>query len=151
MKIATFTLRADARQSARWKQASAGEGFPSVGAWAAEALDAYLEHRARVGRPIPLAWRRGRFPVVLEGGQEVTVPGFLSPPFAIYRGTAAAPSPYLGRHRHTLVHLPERRVVATLRTHKQAQTLAAELAGALLRRELPEPGPIITRRVRDSF
>ena len=151
MKVATFTVRADVHQSARWKQASAGEGFPSVGAWAASALDAYLEHRTRAGRPIPLAWRRGRFPVVLEDGQEVTMPGFLSPPFGAYRGTHDGPASYLGRHRHTLVHLPERRIIATLRTYRQCQALAAELAPALLRRELPEPGRIVERHTRESF
>jgi hypothetical protein len=151
VKVATFTVRADVHQSARWKQAAEAEGFPSVGAWAALALDAYLEARARAGRPIPLAWRRGRFPVTLEGGQEVTVPGFLSPPFAAYRGTENAPAPYLGRHRHTLVHLPNGRIIATLRTYRQCQALASELAAALLRGELPEPAPILGRHARESF
>ena len=43
LKVATFTVHADARQSARWKQAAEGEGFPSVGAWLAGAADAYLK------------------------------------------------------------------------------------------------------------
>lgn len=32
VKLATFTAQADARQSARWKQAAEAEGFRSVGA-----------------------------------------------------------------------------------------------------------------------
>ncbi len=59
MKVASFNVHADARQSARWKQAAEGEGFPSVGAWLAGAADAYLKAWARAGMPIPLAWRRG--------------------------------------------------------------------------------------------
>jgi hypothetical protein len=149
LKVATFTVRADVHQSARWKQASAGEGFPSVGAWAAFALDAYLKARARAGRPIPLAWRRGRFPVVLEGGQEVTLTGFLSPPFGVFRGTAEGRG-YQACHRHTLVHLPERRIVATLRTYRQCQALASELAPVILRGEFPERSPIVERHARES-
>jgi len=36
MKVATFNLRADVHQSARWKQVAEAEGFPSMGAWAAQ-------------------------------------------------------------------------------------------------------------------
>lgn len=149
MKVATFTVRADVGQSARWKRAAEAEGFPSVGAWAALALDAYLKARARAGRPIPLAWRKGRVPAVLDGGQEVTLPGFLSPPFGAFRGDAAGRKP--GHHLYSLVHLPDRRIVATLRTYRQCQALAAELAPVLLRGELPEPSGIIERHARESF
>lgn len=151
MKVATYTLRADVHQSARWKQVAEAEGFPSVGAWAASALDAYLRAQARAGRPLPLAWRRGRFPVRLEGGETVQVSGHVSPPFGSFSGTEEGPASYAGRHRHPLVYLPDARIVATLRTYRQCQALASELAPALLRGELPESAPIVKRHARESF
>ena len=147
VKVATFTVRATQAQSERWKRAAEGEGYASAGAWLADAADAYLKARARAGRPIPLAWRRGRFPVVLEGGEEVTLPGFLSPPFGVFRGTVEGRG-YEGCHRHTLVHLPERRIVATLRTYRQCQALAAELAPAVMIRG--DPAGIIERHRREA-
>jgi hypothetical protein len=149
VKVATFTVRATVAQSERWKRAAEAEGFASAGGWLAEAADTYLRVRLRAGRPLPLAWRRGRFPVVLEGGETVTLPGFMSPPFAAFRGTAEGPG-YQACHRHTLVHLPERRIIATLRTYRQCQVLASELAPALLRQELPEPERIVERHRRES-
>lgn len=148
MKTATFTVHATIEQSRRWKIAAEGEGFQSAGAWLACAADAYLKARARAGLPIPLAWRKGRVSVLLEGGQEVTLPGFLSPPFGAFRGDAAGPKP--GHHFHSLVLLSERRIIATLRTYAQVRALAAELASALLRGELPTPAPIIDRHQRES-
>jgi hypothetical protein len=94
VKVATFTVRATVHQSARWKQAAEAEGFASVGAWAAPAFDAYLELQARAGRPVPLAWRRGRFKV---DGREVR--GKISPPFGTY-------SVQEGIDRHALIYLP---------------------------------------------
>lgn len=149
MKVAEFTVRADVHQSARWKQAAHAEGFPSVGAWAALALDAYLKARARAGRPIPLAWRRGRFLVRLESGEVVEVNGHVSPPFGAYRGAADGQG-CPGRHRQTLVHVPERRIIATLRTYRPCQALAAELAPVILRGEFPERSPIVERHARES-
>jgi hypothetical protein len=135
VKVATFTVRATEKQSIRWKRAAEGEGFASVGSWAGGALDAFLEHRARAGRPIPLAWHRGAVSVVLEDGQGVTLRGHISPPFGIYRGTQLGPPTYKGAKRHTLVHIPSRRIIATLRTHRQCQALAAELATIFARDE----------------
>lgn len=40
MKIATFSVRASMDQSIRWKRASEGEGFASVGSWISGAVDA---------------------------------------------------------------------------------------------------------------
>ena len=139
MKTASFTVHADVRQSARWKQAAEGEGFPSVGSWLAGAADAYLKARARAGMPIPLAWRRGRFVVELQGGELVEVYGHLSPPFGSFCGTADGPSSYSGRKRHTLVYVPSRRILATLRTYGQSRALAAELARLWVRGDGSEP------------
>ena len=133
MKVASFHIRASQAQAIRWKQAADGEGFSSVGSWAGRALDAYLEARTRAGRPIPLAWHRGAVRVVLEG-QEVTLRGFVSLPFGAYRGTAEGPAS-MGRKRFTLVYLPARRIVATLRSYRQCQALAAELAPIFARDE----------------
>ena len=134
MKTASFTLRATMAQSIRWKQAADAEGFASVGSWAAgRALDAYLEGLRRAGRPIPLAWHRGAVRVALDG-HEVTLRGFASPPFGIFRGTSEGPL-YKGCGRHTLVHLPSRRIIATMRTHRQCRALATELAPIFARDE----------------
>jgi hypothetical protein len=148
MKVASFTVRATMQQSIRWKQVAEAEGFASVGSWAALALDAYLKARARAGRPLPLSWHRGRFSVRLDGGETVSVRGHVSPPFFTYRGTGDGPDP-TSKH-HTLIHQPDGRLIATLRTHAQARTLASELAPLLLRGTLPDPAPIIDRHQRES-
>ena len=147
MKVATFTVHADARQSARWKQASEGEGFASVGAWLARAADAYLKVRTRAGLPVPLAWSKGVFSVLLMSGEEIRVSGMVSPPFAYFRGTSHGADRNKGR---SLVHLASGRIIATLRRSAQARSLASELAPVLLRGELPELLPVVERHVREA-
>ncbi len=75
--------------------------------------------------------------------------GWTSPPFFIYRG-----NPSSGWTRNTkhfsLIHQPDGKLVATLRSHAQARELASELAPLLLRRELPDPAPVIDRHQRES-
>jgi hypothetical protein len=131
VKVASFTVRATMAQSVRWKQAADGEGFASVGSWAGRALDAYMEARTRAGRPIPLAWHKGAVRVVLDGA-EVTLKGWVSPPFSIFCGTVNGPG-VRGSKRQTLVHAG--RIVATLRSHRQCRALAAELAPIFARDE----------------
>lgn len=105
-----------------------GEGFASVGAWAAGALDASWSTGPGAGRPIPLAWSIGAFKIRLLDGYEVTLCGHLSPPFGYFRGTAEGP---VARHHFSLVHLPVCKLIASLRSARQAQTLASELAPIL--------------------
>ncbi len=131
MKVASFTVRATMPQSVRWKQAAEGEGFASVGSWAGRALDAYLEHRTRAGRPLRLSWHKGVFCVVLVG-QEAHVRGMVSPPFAYYQGNGSGPDRC---HPRTLVNLRTGQVIATLRTARQCQALAGELAPVFARGE----------------
>jgi hypothetical protein len=139
LKVASFTLKADAEQSVRWKRASEAEGFPSVGAWAALALDAYLKHRARAGMPVALAWSRGRIVVTLDG-KAYTVSGHSSPPFASWRGTVEKPTTYKGTRKHLLLYLPEGRVLATLHSFRECQALASELARTWVRWTGEPPG-----------
>ena len=139
MKVASFTVHATAVQSARWKQAAEAEGLHSAGAWLAAAADAYLKVRARAGVPVPLAWRKGVFRVVLEGGETVTVRGRLSPPFGAFAGTSEGPALYSGRKRFTLVYVPSRRVLATLRSFAHCKALASELARLWYRGDGAEP------------
>lgn len=139
MKVATFTVHADARQSARWKQSAEGEGFPSVGAWLAGAADAYLKVRAKAGIPIPLAWRHGSFHVELEAGEVARVSGHVSPPFGSFAGTAAGPASYAGRRRFCLVYVPSRRILATVQSFRECKALAAELARHWVRGDGSEP------------
>ena len=153
MKVATFTLRASMPQSVAWKRAAESESFASVGAWAANALDAYLRLRVKAGLPLPLAWRRGRFPVLLEDGAEPKVPGWASPPFGHFRGSDAGPAPK-GSRRHSLVYLPARRIVATFRYARECRALAAELAGVWARSSGEDgdirAGPLIERHQREA-
>ncbi|MEA2559528.1 MAG: hypothetical protein QOH06_1032 [Acidobacteriota bacterium] len=145
MKVAAFTVRATMPQSIRWKQAAEGEGFASVGSWAGRALDAYLEARTRAGRPIPLAWHRGSFRVALDG-HAVPVRGMVSHPFGAFRGTAEGPGTC---QRFTLVHIPARRVIATLRTILQCKALASELAPIFARDENAGAG-MVERHVSEQ-
>jgi hypothetical protein len=149
LKVATFTVRASMAQSIAWKRAAEMEGFASVGSWAALALDAYLRTRARAGHPIPLSWRRGRFPVKLESGETASMRGWISPPFFIFRGTLETGRTPNTKH-FTLIHQPDDKLVATLRTHAQARTLASELAPLLLRGKLPDPAPMVDRHQRED-
>lgn len=146
MKIASFTVRADARQSIAWKRAAESEGFASVGAWAAPALDAYLKARTRAGRPIPLCWHYGRFKVRLMDGREVEVQGLVSPPFGTFQGSAAGPD---RNHPRTLVCLRTGRVIATLKTTRQCRELAAELAPVWVRDDQAAAG-LVERHVSTS-
>lgn len=147
MKVASFTVRADTRQSARWKQAAEAEGFASVGSWAGSALDAYLKHRAKAGLPIPLAWHRGRFSVLGEDGKEVAVSGFVSRPFGAFRGTPERLDRWA--EQYSLVHLPTRRFIASLKTYQQCKALASELAPVLIRDE-QAGASIVDRHVREQ-
>jgi len=137
VKVATFTVHATAEQSRRWKMAAEGEGFQSAGAWLAAAADAYLKARARAGIPIPLAWRKGRFRVELQD-REAELPGFVSMPFGAFRGTVQGRG-FQACHRFTLVYIPSRRILATVRTYAQCRALAAELARLWVRGDGSEP------------
>lgn len=147
MKVASFTVHATAEQSVRWKRAAEGEGHRSAGTWLAGAADAYLQVRARAGQPIALAWHLGAFTVRLMDGREVDVRGMISPPFGYYTGNSHGPD---RNKRRTLIHLPARRVIATLRSSRQARALASEIAPALLCGELPDLAPVVERHVRES-
>ncbi|MEA2691385.1 MAG: hypothetical protein QOJ16_772, partial [Acidobacteriota bacterium] len=127
LKVASFTVHATAEQSARWKRAAEAEGHRAAGTWLAAAADAYLKARARAGAPVPLAWHRRRFSVILEGAEAVTVSGHVSPPFGSFAGTQEGPAAYAGRRRHVLMHLPSGRIIATLRSFAHCKALAAEL------------------------
>lgn len=74
--------------------------------------------------------------------------GRLSEPFGAFRGNAQGQD--LVSAHYTLVHLPTRRILATLRTYHQCKSLASELAPAILRGELPDPLPIVERYRRES-
>ena len=150
MKVATFTVRGSAEQALRWNRAATAEGHRSAGTWLATAADAYLKVRAKAGMPLPLAWRRfGRFLVRLESGEEVTMRGPVSPPFGGFRGDSEGSKPR--GWFYSLVYLPERRIVATLRTARQAKALAAELAPVLIRGDpFTAPEGIIERHRREA-
>jgi hypothetical protein len=153
-KVAHFTIAASVEQSARWKQAAEMMGHLSIGTWLAEAADTFMEARTRTRAsagagavpPIALSWRRsGRFPVVLENGEEIEVTGMVSPPFGIYHGHSRGPVD-VGVKPYTLVYVPERRILATFRHVDTARALASEMAPTLWRGlPPPDPGGILER------
>lgn len=153
MKTAQFNVRASERQSARWKQAAEAHGHASVGTWLAEAADRHLDALQRAGRPLPLAWGKGRFRVSLEDGTEPEVRGWIARPFGIFRGTDAGPG-YHGCHLYTLVHLPSLRLVATFRTARHCKALASELARVWVRwggqEPAEDPAPLLQRFQRED-
>ncbi len=158
-KVAHFTIAASVEQSARWKQAAELMGHLSIGTWLAEAADTFMEARTRAAGsgagavpPIALSWRRGgRFPVVLENGEEIEVTGMVSPPFGIYHGHSRGPVD-VGVKPYTLVYVPERRILATFRHVDKARALASELAPTLVRGlPPPDPGGILERYRREAM
>ncbi|HEX3551638.1 MAG TPA: hypothetical protein VIA62_00235 [Thermoanaerobaculia bacterium] len=149
MKTTAFTVRATEKQSIRWKRAADGEGYPSVGAWLADAADRHLQAVARAGRPVALAWQRfGRFKVRLLDGREVDVPGRVSHPFGIYRGSPAEGKGLKGCGHFVLVYTPTGRTVASLRHEVECKSLAAELARLWVRWDGSEPSEDPTPVVR---
>jgi hypothetical protein len=154
LKTASFTVRATMAQSVRWKRAAEAHGHASVGTWLAEAVDAHLEARTRAGKPLPLAWGRGRFRVRLEDGTEPEMRGWIARPFGLYHGTQAGPIPHGSTKHYTLVYLPDTRPVATFRSARHCKTLASELARLWVRwggsEPAEDPGPLLERHRREA-
>ena len=147
LKVASFTAHATIDQSTRWKIAAEADGHRAVGSWLAEAADCYLKARARAGNPIPLAWHRGRFRVLLMDGTEIEVHGMISPPFGQYQGTCKGSDENAKR---TLVHIPSGRIIATLRTARQCKALASELAPVYARDDATTAG-VVERHRREAM
>ena len=152
MKVASFTVKATAGQSARWKQAAEAEGYASVGPWASRALDAYLKQRLAAGAPVPLVWYHGTVRVVLEDGQLHQLRGWIAPPFGLFHGSASGPIPHGSTQRYALVYTPTGRILGTFRTVAHCKALASDLARVWVRwdgagAEPPsqDPGPIVAR------
>ncbi len=147
LKVAEFTVRANAAQSAAWKRAAGAQGFPSVGRWLESAADTQLRAIVRGGLPMPLGWSKGFFRVVLIDGREIPdVWGKVSPPFGIFQGNPTGPGKMEPR---TLVYLRTGAIIATLKTARQCKALAAELAPAYARDEASATG-IVQRHQRES-
>jgi hypothetical protein len=129
----SYTVEVTRERAERW-EAAAVERCMAVPSWLADTADAHVRELARSGRATPLLWDRGRFLVRLtdtsrrpEVVADVEVPGFVSGPFGIFRGSgrgAGAP----GSGEHSLAHLSTRRIIATLPLRKSCMALAAELA-----------------------
>jgi hypothetical protein len=150
LKTVAYTVRATQEQAIRWNRAASAEGHRSTGPWLGMAADAYLKVRARAGNPLPLAWHRRRFSVLLENGEEVSVNGHVSPPFGSFSGTEEGPAAYAGRRRHVLVYLPGKRVIATLKSHRQCKALASELAPVYARDDATTAG-VVERHRREAM
>ncbi len=130
----SYTVTALREQAECW-QAAAGAASLSVASWLAETADAHVRELVRVGRAAPLTWFRDRFPVRItdtmvrpEVTREVEVDGKVSGPFGIFRGNGRGVGEP-GCSCFSLVHLPTRRVIATLPYRQSCMALAAELAG----------------------
>jgi hypothetical protein len=154
LKTASYTVRATTAQAAAWNRAAAAEGHASVGTWLAEAADRHLDAVRRAGKPLALAWRKGRFRVALEG-REAEVQGQMSPPFGIYHGTPAGPVPHGSTKYQSLVYLPAGRIVATFHYARHCKSLASELARLWVRwggsEPTEDPGALIARHRREDL
>lgn len=155
MKVATFTVRATVRQSARWKRAAEAKGHAAVGTWLAEAADAHLDACQRAGKPLPLAWGKGRLRVRLEDGSEPEVRGWIARPFGFFHGTPEGPIPHGSTHHYTLVYLPAFRPLATFRYAAHCRALASDLARTWVRwggsEPSEDPAAILDRHRRESL
>jgi hypothetical protein len=122
--IRTMTLKATDFQVGRWDRTAKAKQMARGAfiALAADTADTYV-----------------LFIEGLEDGEPVLVRGYLSPPFGVFYGTPAGVPSYLGAHRFTLVYLPSSRVLAAVRTYREAQALAAELARLWYRGDGSEP------------
>jgi hypothetical protein len=153
LKVASFTVRATMAQSVAWKRAAEAEGHASVGTWAADALDRHLDALKRAGRPLVLAWRRGRFRVALED-RDAEVQGQVSPPFGIFHGTPAGTIPHGLSKFQSLVYLPAGRIIATMRTAAHCKALASELGRTWVRwggqEPAEDPAPLLQRFQREE-
>jgi hypothetical protein len=144
----SYAVEVTRDQAERW-EAAAAERCMSVPSWLADTADAHLRELARSGRAKPLPWDRGRFLVRLTDttrspwvAADVEVPGLVSRPFGIYRGTTrgvGAP----GSGTHTLAHIPTGRTIATLPLRKSCAALAAELAGLELDWQETDPERVL--------
>lgn len=144
LKVFTYNVRASQEQQDRWESAAVAHGCMTVGSWLAQAADAYLEGMAKAGYALPLAWKRGRFLVSCADSyyattaSEIEVKGTVSNRFGVFRGSSLGPDP---SHCpiHSLVHLPTRRIIATLSFARDCKRLASELT--LLRIDWNETDP----------
>ena len=144
----SFTVDADRERADLWREAAA-ERCMSVPSWLADTADAHLRELARTGRATPLSWHPDRILVRLTDtsrspsvAADVQVPGLVSRPFGIFRGSGrgvGAP----GSGTHTLAHLPTRRTIATLPLRKSCMALAAELAGLAIDWQETDPEKVL--------
>jgi hypothetical protein len=150
MKVASFAVRADPRQSIRWKQAASSYGHASVGVWLAEAADRFLDGLIRAGKPLPLGWTRGRFRVRLEDGTEPELAGWVARPFGHFHGSPQGPIPHGSTKTHSLVLLSERRILATFHYARLCRVLAAELVVPFARGEHSAASALVERHIREQ-
>lgn len=131
MTTRSYSVRATLEQAEHWEAAAVAQGRMTVGSWLAQTADAYLRELAKAGRPLPLAWFRSTFYVNVHipetpEPRDIQVRGVESACFGIFRGDNRGPG-CGGCFRHTLVHVPTRRILATLAYQRACKEMAAEL------------------------
>jgi hypothetical protein len=131
----SITVRAFPPQADKWRAAAEMYGWHVEG-WLADVADKAAREMARSGMAPPLRWSRDYFIVSLmdrsvqpEKLADWRVSGEveISRRFGIFRGDKGGPGEP-GCCRHSIVHLPSRRIIDTLPLLKAARALAAELA-----------------------
>jgi hypothetical protein len=157
-KVTSFTVPADREQVERWQAAAQVQGQGSVSTWLAETADAYLREVTKAGNPLPLKWYGYRFRVLIEPNgvkepYEIGVRGRESGPFGVFRGSRQGPENGPGAS-FSLVHLPTRRIIATLSRQKDCMMLAAELIPLRVNWEESDPEKVVLgtpdeKRVRE--
>jgi hypothetical protein len=120
----------------------------------ASGADRHLDALKRAGRPLPLAWGKGRFRVTLEDGTEPEVRGWIVRPFGLFHDTPEGP---LGPRNDALLHLglsPHGRLLETFRSAAHCQALASELARLWVRwggqEPAEDPAPLLQRFQRED-
>jgi hypothetical protein len=108
----------------------------------------------KAGKPVPLAWTRSsRFTVRFMSGREIEVAGCTSLPFGIYRGSAMGVG-QRGAGPHSLIFLPDCRIVATLATQRRCKELASDLSRVWVRwggqEPAEDPAPLLQRFQREE-
>jgi hypothetical protein len=150
MLTRTYTVHASEDQAERWEAAAAVQGRMVVGSWLSQTADAFLREMAGAGRPMPLAWYRGSFRVLVSDAlvrvhattEEIDVRGMVSGHFGIFRGDRRGPGGP-ACFRHSLVHIPSRHIIGTLRYQRACKALAAELLALRIDWAVSDPEKVV--------
>ncbi len=145
----SYTVHSTPAQAERWETAAVAHGRMTVGSWLAQAADAYLEEMGKAGKRLPMVWTKGVFQARIYDRlvwpwqyRDVEVQGKISGRFGIYQGDDRGQETR-NNHVHSLVHLPTRRIVATLSHHRSCRAFAGELVYLWINWDQEDPETVV--------